>query len=56
MRLSGNGDVWEDAEDVAYSCDRFRDDNAVRTLQSASPLPAAPKAGIWPFAFPSEDR
>jgi len=54
--LAASGEVIGVPEVVRSSGDPFWDDNAVRAILSASPLPAPPEAGAWPFSFPSQDR
>jgi len=56
VRLSASGAVLGTPKVVRSSGDPYWDDNAVRALMRASPLPAPPESGVWPFAFPSVDR
>jgi outer membrane biosynthesis protein TonB len=54
--LTVEGDVLGEPDVVIGSGDPFWDDNAIRTVMSASPLPPPPEPGTWPFCFPSEAR
>jgi len=54
--LTAEGEVLGAPEVILGSGDPFWDDNAIRTVMSASPLPPPPEAGTWTFAFSSEDR
>jgi len=54
--LTAEGEVLGAPEVVLSSGDLFWDDNAIRTVMSASPLPPPPEAGSWTFTFPSEGR
>lgn len=56
VRLTATGEVLGTPRVVRSSGNPFWDDNAVRALRRASPLPAPPEAGRWPFSFRSEDR
>ena len=51
--VAADGTVVDSPEVVASSGDPFWDDNAVRALLSASPLPAPPSPGRWRVAFPT---
>ncbi len=54
VRLSARGQVT-DVEVTRRSGNPWYDESVVRALQSASPLPAPPEAGTWPFSFSPED-
>jgi outer membrane biosynthesis protein TonB len=54
--LAADGRVIGEPQVHRSSGDPFWDDNAVRALARASPLPAPPGEGDWPFCFPTEDR
>ena len=54
--LTAEGEVLGAPEVILGSGDPFWDDNAIRTVRKASPLPPPPEAGTWTFAFSSEDR
>jgi TonB family protein len=56
VMLSASGEVIGTPEIARSSGDPYWDDNAVRTVISASPLPAPPEAGSWTFTFPSQER
>ncbi len=51
VRLSAAGEVLGRPKVVRSSGDPFWDDNTVRALQRASPLPPPPESGEWPFVF-----
>lgn len=53
VTLTAGGMVVGTPEVVRSSGNPFWDDNAVRALVRASPLPAPPTPGVWAFAFPS---
>jgi colicin import membrane protein len=55
VRLGPGGDVIGSPVVVRSSGDPYWDDNAVRALMKASPLPAPPEAGEWPFVFSPEE-
>ena len=54
--LAADGRVIGEPQINRSSGDPFWDDNAVRALARASPLPAPPGEGDWPFCFHTEDR
>jgi TonB family protein len=54
VNLSASGDVLGTPTMVRSSGDPFWDDNTVRALRMASPLPPPPEAGEWPFIFSPE--
>ena len=54
--LAADGAVIGEPEVVRSSGDPFADDNAVRALLKASPLPAPPQAGRRTFIFEPEER
>ena len=54
--LTAEGEVLGAPEVVFSSGDPFWDDNAIRAVMIANPLPPPPEAGTWTFAFPSEGR
>jgi protein TonB len=54
--LTAEGEVLGTPEVVLGSGDPFWDDNAIRTVKKASPLPPPPEAGTWTFTFSSEGR
>jgi len=54
LRLSAAGDVIGKPKVVRSSGDPFFDDNAVRAVMTAAPLPAPPKPGRRVFLFNAE--
>jgi TonB family protein len=56
LRLSAAGEVMGEPEVTRSSGDPYFDDNAVRAVLSASPLPAPPRAGETQFIFRSEEN
>ena len=56
VRLAADGSVIGEPVIVRSSGDPYWDDNAVRALRRASPLPPPPEPGEWPFAFSPEER
>jgi len=56
VQLSAAGEVLGTPQVVRSSGDPFADDNAVRALLKASPLPAPPQAGSRTFIFEPEER
>lgn len=54
VTLMADGTVLGSPEIVAGSGDPYFDENAVRAIRRASPLPAPPEAGEWPFRFEPE--
>jgi hypothetical protein len=56
VRLSSAGDILGTPQVSRSSGDPYWDDNSIRAVLKASPLPAPPEAGIWSFNFHSEDR
>jgi len=56
VRLAEDGRVLGSPEVVRSSGNPFFDDNAVRAIRKASPLPRPPRAGNWPFVFTPEER
>lgn len=56
LRLTASGGLVGVPKVVRSSGDPYFDDNAIRALQKASPLPAPPKAGEWSFLFRSEEN
>lgn len=55
VRLDAGGRVLGEPRVVRRSGNPWYDDNVVRAVQKASPLPAPPEAGSWPFVFRPED-
>ena len=55
VRLDAGGRVLGEPKVVRRSGNPWYDDNVVRAVQKASPLPAPPEAGSWPFVFRPED-
>jgi outer membrane biosynthesis protein TonB len=55
VTLSAAGDVIGTPEIVATSGNPYFDDNTVRALVRASPLPAPPEPGDWPFHFNADE-
>lgn len=53
--VAADGQVLGEPEVVAASGDPFWDDNAVRAIRSASPLPQPPEPGRWRLAFSPRD-
>lgn len=56
VELSADGRVVGAPRVARSSGDPFWDDNTVRAMLSASPLPAPPSAGQWTFVFTPEER
>lgn len=57
VNVRADGSVVGMPEMVVSSGDPFWDDNAVRAILAASPLPAPPRAGVWRLRFtPRENR
>jgi TonB family protein len=56
VELSADGQVVGTPRVTRSSGDPFWDDNTVRAILSASPLPPPPAAGEWPFVFTPEER
>jgi protein TonB len=56
VELSADGRVIGQPRVVVPSGDPFWDDSAVRAILRASPLPAPPQAGEWPFSFHSQEN
>ena len=56
VRLTSGGALVGAPRVVQPSGDPFFDDNAVRAVLSAAPLPPPPSAGTWTFLFTSEER
>ncbi|MBW2501210.1 MAG: TonB family protein [Deltaproteobacteria bacterium] len=54
LRLSATGEVLGEPRVVGSSGDPYFDDNAVRAVLKANPLPAPPKPGLRVFVFRSE--
>jgi outer membrane biosynthesis protein TonB len=54
--LTSSGDVLGEPSVVRGSGDPFWDDNAVRALVRASPIPAPPEPGERTFCLPSRER
>lgn len=54
VNLSASGDVLGIPRMVRSSGDPFWDDNTLRALRMASPLPPPPEPGEWPFVFSPE--
>lgn len=55
VTLSATGDVIGTPEIVGTSGDPYFDDNTVRALVRASPLPPPPEPGDWPFHFSADE-
>jgi len=51
VRLGPTGEVLGTPVVARSSGDPYWDDNAIRALMKASPLPAPPEPGMWPFLF-----
>ena len=56
VELRADGTVVGDPQVLRSSGDPYADDNAVRALKKASPLPAPPEAGAQTFIFVPEAR
>ncbi len=52
--LDAAGNVRGEPSVEARSGNPWYDENVVRSIQKASPMPAPPKAGIWTFVFHSD--
>ncbi|GAG35298.1 unnamed protein product, partial [marine sediment metagenome] len=55
VRLGPTGEVLGTPVVVRSSGDPYWDDNVIRALMKASPLPAPPEPGDWPFLFSPEE-
>jgi TonB family protein len=55
VRLDSGGNVIGEPEITRRSGNPWYDDSVVRAIQKASPLPAPPEAGEWPFVFQPEE-
>jgi TonB family protein len=55
VRLDAGGNVIGEPEITRRSGNPWYDDSVVRAIQKASPLPAPPEAGEWPFIFQPEE-
>ncbi len=53
IEVAADGTIVDEPQVVESSGDPFWDDNAVRAMLSASPLPAPPTSGRWRVAFPT---
>ena len=53
IEVAADGTIVDEPQVVESSGDPFWDDNAVRAMLSASPLPAPPSSGRWRVAFPT---
>jgi TonB family protein len=54
LRLAANGALVGEPQVVTSSGDPYFDDNTVRAMKAAAPLPPPPKAGTITFVFRSE--
>ena len=55
VELDAQGKVLSEPRVVRRSGNPWYDESVVRAIQKASPLPAPPEAGTWPFVFKPED-
>ena len=55
VRIDSGGRVQGGPRITRRSGNPWYDDSVVRALEKASPLPAPPEAGEWPFVFRPED-
>jgi TonB family protein len=55
VRLDAGGHLQGGPRITRRSGNPWYDDSVVRALKKASPLPAPPEAGEWPFVFRPED-
>ena len=55
VRLDSGGRIQGGPRITRRSGNPWYDDSVVRALKKASPLPAPPEAGEWPFVFRPED-
>ncbi len=55
VTLSVSGDVLGQPEITRTSGNPYFDDNTVRALVHASPLPPPPESGDWPFQFSADE-
>lgn len=55
VRLDAQGNLLEEPTLTRRSGNPWYDESVLRALQKASPLPAPPEAGEWPFVFRPED-
>jgi TonB family protein len=55
VTLSASGDVVGEPVITRSSGDPYYDENVVRAILRASPLPAPPEPGDWPFVFTPRD-
>jgi len=53
IEVAADGTVVGEPRVIESSGDPFWDDNAVRAMLNASPLPAPPSSGRWRVAFPT---
>ena len=53
IEVAADGTVVGEPRVTASSGDPFWDDNAVRAMLNASPLPVPPSSGRWRVAFPT---
>ena len=55
VTLSAGGDVLGKPSVVRASGNPYFDDNILRALVRATPLPAPPETGDWPFEFSADE-
>lgn len=55
VELDSRGNVIGEPQITKRSGNPWYDDSVVRAIQKASPLPAPPEAGDWPFVFRPEE-
>jgi outer membrane biosynthesis protein TonB len=55
LELDAGGNLLGEPEILTRSGNPWYDDGVVRSIRKASPLPAPPEAGVWPFAFDSAE-
>lgn len=56
VRLDAGGQVVGTPEVIRSSGDPFWDDNTVRAIERASPLPPPPEPGAWEFRFSPQEN
>jgi TonB family protein len=55
IELDASGNIVGEPQIVGSSRNPWYDEGVVRSLRKASPLPAPPESGEWPFDFDSSE-
>jgi colicin import membrane protein len=55
VELDASGTVLGEPRLLRSSGNPWYDEGVVRSIRKASPLPAPPEAGAWPFTFVSDE-